>query len=57
MSNVTSIFGGNNHSVFGGYGPADFEVASVPLMYFDDNDGWHPSSKIVVVRTSELTSV
>jgi hypothetical protein len=54
MSNVTSIFGGNNHSIFGGYGPADFEVASVPLMYFDDNDGWHPSSKIAVVRTDTM---
>jgi hypothetical protein len=54
MSNVTSIFGSNNHSVFGGYGPADFEVASVPLMYFDDNDGWHHSSKVAVVRTDTM---
>ena len=55
MENVVSIFNREfQPSVFGGFGAADFEVATVPLMYFDDNDGWHHSSKVAVVRTDTM---
>ena len=56
MSNVLSIFNREfQESIFDkGYGSADFDVAKVPLMYFDDDDGWHHSSKVAVVRTDTM---
>jgi len=42
-------------SVFNsGYGDADFDVASVPLMYFNEAGEWHHSSKVAVVRTDTM---
>jgi len=36
------------------HGPASFDVATVPLMYFNENGEWHHSSKVAVVRTDTL---
>jgi len=42
-------------SVFNeGYGDANFDVASVPLMYFNEDGEWHHSSKVAVVRTDTM---
>jgi hypothetical protein len=54
MENVISIFNRKSQpSIFDkGYGSADFDVATVPLVYFDETtDQWHPSKKVSVVRT------
>jgi hypothetical protein len=55
MSNVLSMFQRPTPSVFNsGYGDADFDVASVPLMYFNEAGEWHHSSKVAVVRTDTM---
>ena len=55
MSNVLSMFQRPTPSVFNsGYGDADFDVASVPLMYFNEDGEWHHSSKVAVVRTDTM---
>ena len=55
MSNVLSMFQRPTPSVFdSGYGDADFDVASVPLMYFNEDGEWHHSSKVAVVRTDTM---
>ena len=55
MSNVLSMFQRPTPSVFNeGYGDANFDVASVPLMYFNEDGEWHHSSKVAVVRTDTM---
>lgn len=55
MKKVISIFNREfQPSVFGGYGDADFEVATAPLMYFNEGGEWHHSSKVAVVRTDTM---
>ena len=55
MSNVLSMFQRPTPSVFdSGYGDAGFDVASVPLMYFNEDGEWHSSSKVAVVRTDTM---
>ena len=56
MSNVHSIFQRPTPSIFdGGYGPADFPVATRPMLFFnDDTDQWYESSKVAVVRTDTM---
>jgi len=53
MNNVVSFFN-SEPSVFGGYGDADFEVATAPLLYADAEGNSHLSSKIAVVRTDTM---
>ena len=56
MSNVHSIFQRPTPSIFDeGYGPADFPVATRPMLFFnDDTDQWYESSKVAVVRTDTM---
>lgn len=55
MENVISMFNREfKPSVFGDFGPAGFDVATKPLMYFSDDSGWLQSSKNVVVRTDTM---
>ena len=55
MQKIVSIFNREfQPSVFGGYGDADFEVATAPLMYFNGEGEWHHSSKVAVVRTDTM---
>jgi hypothetical protein len=54
MSNVVSFFGNQEASIFGDYGPADFDIATEPLFYSLSKDKIHPvrqASKNVVYRT------
>ena len=55
MENVTALFGSRPTSLYDkGYDGADFDVATVPLMYFNDDGEWHSSSKVAVVRTDTM---
>ena len=55
MNNVTPIFANRPASLFDkDYGDAGFDVASVPLMYFNEAGEWHHSSKVAVVRTDTM---
>lgn len=55
MNNVTPIFATRPASLFEkDYGDAGFDVASVPLMYFNEAGEWHHSSKVAVVRTDTM---
>jgi len=58
MSEVISIFGTERPAdpfAGKGYGPADFPVATRPMLYFnDDTDQWYESSKVAVVRTDTM---
>ena len=55
MNNITPMFTNNtalNSIRDGGYGQADFDIATAPLLYFADDDGTEfPSSKSVIYRT------
>jgi len=55
MNNITPMFANNtalNNIRAGGYGSADFDIATSPLVYFADDDGTEfPSSKAVIYRT------
>ena len=55
MSNVLAMYSNNNalESIRDrGYGQADFDIATAPLVYFADDDGTEfPSSKSVIYRT------
>jgi len=55
MSNVTSMYANNtalNSIRDRGYGDADFDIDTAPLVYFADDDGTEfPSSKSVIYRT------
>ena len=49
MDNVTALFGSRPTSLYDkGYDSAGFDVATVPLMYFNDDGEWHSSSKVAV---------
>lgn len=48
MNNVSSIFGKNAHT-FGGFGPADFDIETKPLVY-SYGEEYHESSKSVILR-------
>ena len=51
MNNIVSFFE-NNTSVFEGFGAADFDIGTAPLVYsFDDNWPQVNSSKSVIYRT------
>jgi hypothetical protein len=55
MNNVSSIFANRPTSLYDkGYDGANFDVATAPLMYFNENGEWHPSSKVAVVRTDTM---
>jgi len=55
MNNVSPIFATRPTSLFEkDYGDAGFDVASVPLMYFNEAGEWHHSSKVAVVRTDTM---
>ena len=55
MNNITPMFANNTALTAirdGGYGSADFDIATAPLVYFADDDGTEfPSSKSVIYRT------
>lgn len=55
MNNITPMFANNtalNTIKSRGYGSADFDIASAPLVYFADDEGTEfPSSKSVIYRT------
>ena len=55
MNNITPMFANNTALTAirdGGYGSADFDIATAPLVYFADDDGTEfPSSKAAIYRT------
>jgi len=58
MDNVTPIFATRPTDLYEkGYGDAGFDVASVPLMYFNEAGEWHHSSKVAVVRTDTMAEL
>jgi hypothetical protein len=54
MNNVSSIFANRPTSLLIKVMGANFDVATAPLMYFNENGEWHPSSKVAVVRTDTM---
>lgn len=50
MNNVVNFFK-NNAPEFGGFGPAEFDIDTVPLLYTGSDGQQHVSSKKVIYRT------
>ena len=58
MDNVTPIFATRPTSLYEkDYGDAGFDVASIPLMYFNEAGEWHHSSKVAIVRTDTMAEL
>jgi len=51
MNNVVNLFGNSRVFNDADYGPADFDIASAPLRYSDENNYIHDSTKHVIYRT------
>jgi len=51
MNNIVNMFNSNASDTFGGFGSADFEIATTPAFFKDSNLTFHDTNKYVTYRT------
>ena len=51
MSNVVNMFNSNASDIFGGFGAADFEIATTPALFQNSDLTLHDTDKYVTYRT------